>query len=50
MTKQEESLAKNEGLYRRVNERIEAVSDNVPRDDPGQSSCVNAIARDASSG
>ncbi len=34
MTKQEESLAKNEGLYRRVNERIEAVSDTVPRDEP----------------
>ena len=34
MTKQEESLAKNEGLFRRVNERIEAVSDTVPRDEP----------------
>ncbi len=30
---QAESLAKNEALYRRVNERIESISDKVPRDE-----------------
>ena len=28
-----ESLAKNEALYRRVNERIESISDTIPREE-----------------
>lgn len=33
MEDQNASLAKNEALYRRVNERIESISDQVPRDE-----------------